>query len=57
MRLTSLPQGHMNSMQEFCRRTEHMIRELYPKIRVFVDDVSGKGPSTIYNGEMIEGNT
>jgi len=44
-------------MQEFCRRTEHMIRELYPKIRVFVDDVSGKGPSTIYNGETIEGNT
>ena len=35
MRLTSLPQGYTNSMQEFCCHTEHMIRELYPKIRVF----------------------
>jgi hypothetical protein len=44
MHLTSLPQGYMNSMSEFCQRTSPMIQSLKPdKADIFVNDLIGKG--------------
>ena len=57
MHLTSLPQGYMNSMSEFCRRTNHMIHSLCPdKANVFMDDILGKGPKAHYNDETLPEN-
>src|SRR5260221_7614731 len=39
MRLTRLPQGHMNSVAEFQRCMQHMIGPMYPeRAKVFIDD-------------------
>src|SRR6266478_8392036 len=57
LRLTRLPQGHMNSVAEFQHCTQHMIRSMYPeKSEVFIDDCMAKGPNLMYKNERIEGN-
>jgi len=44
----------MNSTQEFCQRTDHMIKELHLQVRVFTDGYFRKGPTTTYH-ETIKG--
>ena len=57
VKLTSLPQGYTNSMQEFMRTVTHVIKPMIPhEAEAFVDDVAGKGPKTRYNEETIPGN-
>jgi hypothetical protein len=57
VKLTSLPQGYTNSMQEFMRTVTHMIRPMIPdKAEAFVDDVAGKGPKSRYNNRPIPEN-
>src|SRR5260370_41374634 len=57
LRLTRLPQGHMNSVAEFQHCTQHMIREMYPEqAEVFIDDCATKGPKSKYNDDTIPGN-
>jgi len=57
VKLTSLPQGYTNSMQEFMRTVTHMIRPMIPdKADAFVDDVAGKGPKSKYNNKPIPEN-
>ena len=56
MRLTSLPQGYTNSMQEFCRRTSHMVSPIKDNVKVFVDDIAGKGPKSRYGEETLADN-
>jgi hypothetical protein len=57
VKLTSLPQGYTNSMQEFMRTVTHMIRPLIPdKAEAFVDDVAGKGPKSRYDNKSIPEN-
>ena len=56
MRLTSLPQGYTNSMQEFCRRTSHMVSPIKDDVKVFVDDIAGKGPKSRYDDETLPEN-
>src|ERR1700733_14330340 len=56
MRLTSLPQGYTNSMQEFCRRTSHMVSPIKDDVKVFVDDIAGKGPKSRYSEETLAEN-
>ena len=57
LRLTCLPQGHTNSVQEFQRCTQHMIGPLYPeRAEVFIDDCAAKGPRSKYNEQTIPGN-
>src|SRR6266478_2034828 len=57
LRLTQLPQGHMNSVAEFQRCTQHMIGSMFPeKAEVFIDDCAAKGPKSRYNESTIKGN-
>src|SRR5260370_20265535 len=57
LRLTRLLQGHTNSVAEFQRCMQHMIRAMYPgKAEVFIDDCAVKGPKTKYRDETIMGN-
>src|SRR5260221_11790422 len=57
LRLTRLPQGHMNSVAEFQQCTQHMIGSMYPEqSEVFINDCAIKGPKSMYNGNMIPGN-
>jgi hypothetical protein len=58
MQLCTLPQGFTNSVAEFCRRTNHVLLDIWNgKVRVFVDDIAGKGPKTRYNERTIDGNS
>ena len=58
MQLCTLPQGFTNSVAEFCRRTNHVLLDIRNgKVRVFVDDIAGKGPKTRYNERTIQGNS
>jgi hypothetical protein len=55
--LTTLPQGYMNSMQEFMKTVTHMIRPMIlEKAEAFVDDIAGKGPKMQYNDKPIAEN-
>src|SRR5258705_4469407 len=57
LRLTWLPQGHMNSVAKFQRCSQHMIGSMYPEqLEVFIDDCAVKGPKSMYNGNTIPGN-
>src|SRR5260221_6166963 len=57
LRLTCLPQGHMNSVAEFQHCTQHMIGAMYPKkAEVFIDDCAVKGPKSRYNRNTIHEN-
>ncbi len=57
LRLTWLPQGHMNSVAEFQRCSQHMIGSMYPEqSEVFIDDCTIKGPKSMYTGNTILGN-
>ncbi len=45
LRLTQLPQGHINSIAEFQRCMQHMISPMYPRrAEVFINDCAIKGP-------------
>jgi hypothetical protein len=57
VKLTTLPQGYTNSMQEFMRTVIHTIRPMIPdKADAFVDDIAGKGPKSTYNNRPIPEN-
>ncbi len=57
LRLTQLPQGHMNSVAEFQQCMQHMIRSMYPeKAEVFIDDCAIKGPKTRYDEKTVPSN-
>jgi hypothetical protein len=57
VKLTTLPQGYTNSMQEFMKTVTHMIRPMIPeKAEAFVNDIAGKGPKMWYNDEPITEN-
>src|SRR5258708_3075233 len=57
LRLTQLPQGHMNSVAEFQHCTQHMIGAMYPdQAEVFIDDCAIKGPKSRYNEDTIKDN-
>ncbi|PIL30703.1 hypothetical protein GSI_06871 [Ganoderma sinense ZZ0214-1] len=55
---TTLIQGYTNSIQEFSRCTDHVLRRLKARDWAdnFVDDSSVKGPRSRYNDEPIPGN-
>src|SRR5258708_30576583 len=54
LRLTWLPQGHMNSVAKFQRCLQHMIGSMYPEqLEVFINDCTVKGPKFMYNGNTI----
>lgn len=58
LRLTSLPQGYTNSMQEFCRRTHRIVKLFIPEREgCFVDDITAMGLKSYYENEAIVGNS
>ena len=55
LRLTWLPQGHMNSIAEFQRCSQHMIGAMYPdQAEVFINDCTVKGPKSMFDGRTIQ---
>ena len=57
-RLTSLPMGYCNAVQEFQRCIDHVLGEEQPaNAGAFIDDVGIKGPRTTYDDETITSNS
>ena len=56
LRATKIPQGACNSPAEFQRTIEHVLQpEIPDHLSPFLDDIGVKGPSSDYNGELVNG--
>jgi hypothetical protein len=55
-RLTVLPQGCTNSVQEFQRQMEHVLAPHWQVACVFIDDIDIKGPKSDYEGATLADN-